>query len=316
MGSQGIKHDLYGPREGQNIQGGWTMKLMKWLVPLAIVIVLLAIALPAAAQGPTVQVVTYKGPVVVVSAGTNVDPFGGFPKSSRKFSDTGILPGGTPSDASGNGVSPRAAINISGAWAAGKVPTEAEIPTCTTLTIPAGVSRWFKAATWKDRQLIVWLDDELDGATRPSGSAIFGGASGYMAGTASGGKWQSNAYFDSPNSQTGYARATGPSRDGYVMAIYDPDALQPNGEFAPPNAFILTVNTSGSGGLLRSKGNVSVGSVGGGPHGFGQFNFGEPQHLMWYDGHFDGWVYIRVINQMVWNGTATVCSYRHVPGVR
>lgn len=290
------------------------MKLMKWLVPLAVVIVLLAIALPAAAQGPVTQVVTYKGPVVVVSAGTNEDPFGGFPKSSRKFSDSGLLPGGTPSSASGDGTTPRKAINIAGTWAAGKRPTEAEMPTCALIKSPAGTSRWFKADTWRDRQLIVWLDDELNDATRPSGSAVFGGADLYMSGTASGGYWQKNAYFDGANSQTGYRVRTGPSLQGYVMAIYDPDALQPNREFDPPNAFILTLNTSGSGGLLRSKGNVSLGSVGGGPHGFGQYNYGEPKHLLWYDGRFDGWVYIRIYNQMVWDGVVTVCSYRHVLG--
>lgn len=291
------------------------MKLMKWLVPLAVVIVLLAIALPAAAQGPVTQVVTYKGPVVVVSPGTNEDPFGGLAKTSRKFSDTGILPGGLPSNASGDGTSPRKAINISGTWKEGKVPTEAEMPTCVLIKSPAGTSRWFKAATWRDRQLIVWLDDELNDATRPSGSAVFGAADNYMSGTASGGFWQKNAYFDGANSVTGYRVATGPSMEGYVMAIYDPDSLGPNREFDPPNAAILTLNTSGSGGLLRSKGNVSLsGIVGTVPHGFGQYNYGEPKHLLWYDGRFDGWAFIRVVNQMVWDGVITVCSYRHVLG--
>ncbi len=297
------------------------MKLMKWLVPLAIVIVLLAIALPAAAQGPTytpganTQVVTYKGPVYVVSAGTNEDPFGGFPKTSRKFSDTGLLPGGTPSINSGDGSSPRKAIYIGGPWAPDLTPTEGERPACATVKLPAGTSRWFKADTWKDRQLIFWLDDELNDATKPSGSAVFGAADNYMSGTASGGLWQKNAYFDSPNS-SGWKGAS-PSMEGYVMAIYDPDSLYPNRNFDPPNAAILTLNVSGSGSLRRSLGNVSLsGIVGTVPHGFGQYNFGEPRHLLWYDGHFDGFVYTRVYNQMVWDGVVSVCSYRHVVGVR
>jgi hypothetical protein len=289
------------------------MKFTKWLVPLAVVIVLLAIALPAAAQGPVTQVVTYKGPVVVVTAGTNEDPFGGFPKTSRKFSDTGLLPGGTPSNRSGDGSSPRKAIYIGGTWREGLRPTEAEMPTCATVKTPAGTSKWFKADTWKDRQLIVWLDDELNDATRPSGSAVFGAADDYMKGTASGGLWQRNAYFDSANS-TGWKGAH-PSAEGYVMAIYDPDSLNPNRNFEPPNAAILTLSVSGSGSLRRSLGNVSLsGIVGTVPHGFGQYNFGEPRHLLWYDGHFDGWVYIRVYNQMVWDGVVSVCSYRHVLG--
>jgi hypothetical protein len=134
------------------------------------------------------------------------------PKTSRKFSDSGLLPGGTPSTRSGDGTSPRKAIYIGGTWREGLRPTEAEMPTCATIKSPAGTSRWFKADTWKDRQLIVWLDDELNDATRPSGSAVFGAADDYMKGTASGGFWQKNAYFDGANS-VGWKGAN-PSAEG------------------------------------------------------------------------------------------------------
>lgn len=308
------------------------MKLMKWLVPLAVVILLLAIALPAAAQGPVTQVKTYKGPVVVVTAGTNEDPFGGFPKPGSggipgalgapgKFGlqpYNPALPGGIPSTKSGDGTSPRKAINITSTWSAQSLPGERalEIPTCTTVKSPAGTSRWFKAEAFRDSQLIVWLDDELADATRPSGYSVFGAADAYMWGVAPGDGWQTNQFSDQYG-VTSYRYISGPFIEGYVMAIYDPDALQPNYLWNPPNAFILTLNTSGTGSLRRSGSfgtGVSLGSVGGGPHGYGQFNFGEPKHLLWYDGRFDGWSYIRVYNQMIWDGVVTVCSYRHVIG--
>jgi hypothetical protein len=317
------------------------MKFMKWLVPLAIVILLLAIALPASAQGPITQVRTYKGPVVVVTAGTNEDPFGGFPIPGSggipgaigiagKFGYApvaGALPGGIPSTKSGDATSPRKAINITSTWAdvsGGSLPGERaiEIPTCTTVKSPAGSSRWFKAEAFRDSQLIVWLDDELNDATKPSGAAVFGAADAYMWGVAPGDKWQTNQFSDQYG-VTSYRYISGPYMEGYVMAVYDPNALQPNFGFPAPNAFILTLSTSGTGSLRRSGTSVgaigtgvSIGSVGGGPHGYGQWNYGEPKHLLWYDGKFDGWSYVRVYNQMVWDGVISVCSYRHVVGLR
>lgn len=318
------------------------MKLMKWIVPLAVVVLLLVTSLSAAAQvpcavAPCVHAATFNGTAYVVTAGTNEDPFGGLPRPGSGgvpgavgiagkygWSSTVALPGGVPSERSGDGTSPRKAINISGAWDparsyTGEVPFE--VPTCVTIKSPAGTSRWFKAATWRNRQLMAWIDDELNDATKPSGAAVFGAADAYMWGTAPGDAWETNA-FNSPSwdiGQTGYNRLTGPFLAGYVMAIYDPNALQPNYLHNPPNAFILTLNTSATGSIRRSGpyGNgVSLGSVGGGPHGYGQFNFGEPQHLVWYDGRFDGWAFIRVYNQMIWDGVITVCTYRHVIGLR
>jgi hypothetical protein len=127
------------------------------------------------------------------------------------------------------------------------------------------------------------------------------------------------------------------------MQVYDPDVLQPNYAFPAPNAWIFTLDVSGAGSLRRSctaaayagqpcvpasKGGpssnagVSIGVtgyynflpdgtwVGSGVKGYGVFNKFQPSHLLWYEGSWDGWVFLRVGNQMLWDGTATVCSYR------
>jgi len=315
------------------------MKLMKWLVPLAVVIVLMAIALPAAAQGPytpgpNVHVRTYNGPLYIVNAGTNEDPFGGLPIPGSggmpgalgapgnfgQYPWNSALPGGVPSDKSGDGSTPRKAINISGPWSVlyttGEQPWE--LPACTTVKIPAATSKWFKAATWKDRQLIYWVDDELNDATKPSGVAVFGAANAYMYGTAPKDAWSVNEAEpkDTPNSQTSIGVISGPFLEGFAMMVYAPTALSPNNNFGPPNGAILTLSVSGSGSLRRSQGNVSLSNIVGHsvPDGFGLFNIGEPNHLLWFDGRYDGWTFARVYNQMIWDGTASVCSYRHILG--
>jgi hypothetical protein len=121
--------------------------------------------------------------------------------------------------------------------------------------------------------------------------------------------------------------------NGYFMLIYDPDALQPNYAFAPPNAAILTLNVSGAGSLRRSctaasyAGQPCVPASSGGPsteRGVSltgmlgdqakirgaTFNPNQPSHLLWSEGTYDGWVYVRVWNQMLWDGWVSVCSYR------
>ncbi len=177
------------------------MKVMKWLVPLAVVVLVLMIALPASAQGPytagpNVHVRTYNGPLYVVNPGTNEDPFGGFPIPGSggqpgalgapgnfgRYPWNSALPGGVPSNKSGDGSSPRKAINVGGPWSAvytsGEQPWE--LPGCVTVKIPAATSKWVKAETWKNVQLIYWVDDELNDATKASGNAVFGAANAYM----------------------------------------------------------------------------------------------------------------------------------------
>ncbi len=245
-------------------------------------------------------------PVVADQPGGAQDPFGGAPVvggvgvvDGELTIKTTLVPGGNPSRASGDGTSPRKAINISGGWGPGDPP--AELSNCGTLRIPAGNARWFKLETFENRRVRIWLDDELDNATKPSGSAVFGAANVYMWGTAAGDAWQTNAY------QTEF----GGFKDGFVMAIFDPDNLQPNFAYAAPNAAILTFDTDAKGLLQNNRDNLSLEEItGAGIHGYGAHNPHQPSHLLWYEGRHTGWVYVMVYNQMIWDGTASVCSVR------
>jgi hypothetical protein len=269
-----------------------------------------------------------------------------------------ILPGGLPSSMSGDGSGPRKAIYIGGAWADASLnpvcywtwdvdtdngplyqcrrPNETpyELPACATVKIPAGSSKWFKLDTWwksNDGSKIrtqIWLDDELDGATKPSGSAVFGAANKYYWGTAPGDGWSGNVYWGANAQEENEI-------NGYFMIVYDPDALQPNFAFAPPNAALFTLDVSGAGSLRRSctsaayAGQPCVPASKGGPStptgvsltgllgsqtkiSGATFNKFQPSHLLWTEGGYDGWVFVRVWNQMIWDGTVSVCSYRQV----
>lgn len=338
------------------------MKYLKVIVPLLVVVALLVMALPAGAQGPR--------PVFVRTAGTNEDPFGGFPigtNVTQQADRTGVtalfglapwatvIPGGVPSDKSGDGTSARKAIYIGGAWANGAFTaygqgnpsgggggwspfTRAanenpmEIPSCATIKIPAGTSRWFKTDSWvraqggQNLKLQVWLDDELNTATAPSGSATWGAADNYMWGANNESPWVQNGWDIYPWAQ-GYASGN-PIVEGFVFAIYDPDNMKPNYAFTPPNATLYTLAYSAAGSPRRScqgsvgcdngRGISGTGVVyaSGQPgafsniHGYGEFNPNVPNHLLWWEGVMDGWVHVRVYNQMIWDGVATVCSYR------
>lgn len=266
-----------------------------------------------------VALVVFVAPTLADPPGNNEDPFGGVSIGNGSVVDgVGIvakfgmspfgyaLPGGKPTHLSGDGTSPRRAINISGIWgrpiADGVNPPE--LVNCSTLRIPAGYFRWFKLEAYGDRRTRIWLDDELDGATKPSGAARFGAAEVYMLGTAPGDAWQRNALNDNGDQSENFL-------DGFVMAIYDPDNLRPNYAFEPPNAALMSVNVDARGTLLHGPDNLSVKDVtGAGIHGYGSHNWAEPSHLLWYEGHWDGWVFISVYNQMIWDGTLSVCSQR------
>jgi len=240
--------------------------------------------------------------------------------------------------------------------------TPYELPACATVAIPAGTSKWFKLDTWKKDnagrglKTQIWLDDERDlnpneqalnaagvmtytaaalldqkvfddpRLAVASGKALFGAANKYFWGTAPADGWSGNIYWG--------ANAMDPNEiNGYFMIVYDPDVLQPNHAFAPPNATIFTVDVSGSGSLRRSctaaafAGQPCVPASKGGPSTntgnsvsgmIGQqdkirgatFNPNQPSHLLWTEGTYDGWVFVRVWNQMIWDGRATVCSFR------
>jgi hypothetical protein len=292
------------------------MKFLKATTLLVFLVNLCRIAIPASADSP----------------GTNEDPFGGLPITGTIPDGVGVvakfglsplgyaLPGGVPSFKSGDGTTPRRAINISGMWGtvnpspmgpilASESPesftvTPVELPNCATLVIPAGKARWFKLETYRDRRVQIWLDDERDGATTASGSAIFGAADRYMFGTAPGDGWQVNALRDSVPQTANFL-------EGFVLAIYDPDNLKPLWAFQPPNAAILSVNTDARGLLLAGPDGITIAeATGAGIHGFANHNPNVPNHLLWYEGRFHGWVFVMAYNQMIWDGAASVCSQR------
>lgn len=316
------------------------MKYLKVLVPVLVVVAMLVIALPAGAQGP-VKIATGEGmkSVFVRAAGTNEDPFGGLPintssglGAASKFGMGGpgvfAAPGGKPSDKSGDGTSPRKAIFIGGAWAMGPAvggnvgyraanENPEELPSCATVKSPAGVSRWFKMDTWQNKKLQIWLDDELNTATAPSGSAVFGAGDNWMVGLNQQSAWAVNGWdwvIGAPANPY-YA-------DGWVLAVYDPTNMQPNFAYEAPNATLYTTAVSGSGSLRRSgqgapladsgRGVSTSGIIGGigSVHGYATYNKNQPSHLLWWEGVMDGWVHTRVYNQMIWDGVVTVCSYR------
>lgn len=304
--------------------------MKKLIFALAIVAALCVVAMPVAAQGPVV-ITTDEGPkaIFVRTTGTNVDPFGGHPilsstgslGSASKFGLGGpfsnIMPGGKPSDKSGDGLYPRQSIYVAGAWdtvtkvdtAVGAKPKE--LPACVTLMIPAGSSRWFKADTWKNKKQQWWLDDELAGTKSPTGSSVFGGpADAYMWGTQSGSPWQKNI-------QGAVQYPVGNFLEGFAMAIYDPDAMRPNYAYVAPNAALYTGGPKNE----RSAQGVPLANAGRGLNltsivGFNpleawaQWNKNQPSHLLWYEGRYNGWVHARVYNQMIWDETVSVCTYR------
>lgn len=241
--------------------------------------------------------------------GTNEDPFGGMPiivygeEGLARFGLIGgPLPGGVPSRLSGDGTSPRRAINITGIWGESGGDMPPELSNCATLRIPSGNYRWFKLETYSDRRTRIWVDDQLDNATSPSGSAVFGAADEYMLGTNPGDVWSQQA-FD--NSQTHNFL------EGFAMAVYGPESLGPFWAFQPPNAALFSVNVDSTGKLLLGPDGVSVrDATGTGFVGYTSYNPNEPSHLLWYEGRFHGWVIASVYNQMIWDGTVSVCSQR------
>lgn len=299
------------------------MKVLKVFVPVLVVLAMLVVALPAGAQGPVKAATGGDGmkTVFVRTAGTNEDPFGGLPistssglGSASKFGVGGpgvfAAPGGKPSDKSGDGTTPRKSVYVGGAWAAGpsvggmvgyRAANEnpVELPSCVTIKSPAGTSRWFKMDTWKNKKLQVWLDDELNTATAPSGSAVFGAGDSYMWGLNAQSAWVKNGWDIYPWVGESWV-------EGWVMAIYDPNNMRPNFEYEPPNAALYTTNNVRNRFLVSQSGVIGESSI----HGYGEYNPNQKSHLLWYEGNFDGWVHARVYNQMIWDGVVTVCSYR------
>ncbi len=198
--------------------------------------------------------------------------------------------GGPPSRGSGDGTSPRKAIFNGGIWAgttnldAATSERPRELQNCATLNIPAGPRRWFKSDTWRNARLDITVQDQPQ----------WGAATGYFSGT--------------------NEDQTGVGRDGLLLVVYDPDNLRPNFAFPAPNAALLTVNVSGSGGALRSFSGgeprgISVFSISGHIVAHGR-NSNRPDVLLFAEGRWDGWVYYFVLNLMPWNQDIKTCTIR------
>jgi hypothetical protein len=353
--------------------------MKKLIFALFIVAALVVVAMPAAAQGPNPYVPLWydrtpemgkakawldaggdppggypllEGPVryeadatgKVVPVGLQAAwPYAGIVAKFGLTPYSNILPGGIPSNASGDGSSPNKAIYIGGAWADNSVNPRTrflwdpntmvdphiqgrysnenpyEIPACATFKVAAGTNMIVKLDTWsKDSQgnriqTKVWLDDELDGAKKFSGSAVFGAANKWFIGTSNyGDGWSVN--YTTPRGNQQDANKV----QGYVMKII-PSGLEPNMAYPPPNAEILT------GGCTSAvyAGQSCVQAPSGGPsnpagassdywgyQALANFNPNQPSHLLWADGNWDGWVYAQIWNQMIWDGMVTVCSFR------
>jgi len=354
--------------------------MKKLIFALFIVAALVVVAMPAAAQGPNPYVPLWYDRTpemgrVKAWMDAGGDPPGGYPRLSvavkydvnaagtavvptnlaaawpyagivAKFGLTpysALLPGGIPSNASGDGSTWNKAIYIGGAWADNSVNPRTrhlwdpntmvdphiqgrysnenpyEIPGCATFKVPAGQNIAVKFDTWsKDSQgnriqTQVWLDDELDGAKKFSGSATFGAANKWFLGTSNyGDGWSVN--YTTPRGNQQDANKI----QGYVMKIA-PSALEPNMAYPPPNALALIGECTSA----VYAGQSCVQAPSGGPsnpagasssywgyQALANFNPNQPSHLLWAEGNWDGWVYLQIRNQMIWDGTVTVCSFR------
>jgi len=187
--------------------------------------------------------------------------------------------GPIPSKTSGDGSTTWAAIYIGddGMW---------------TGKIAAGASMWFKADAWANKHEQVWLDDQLPGSTTWSGSSNWS-ALNYVKGSSPSDP-KNLTYTIDGTQNANYIH-------GFAMRIYDQTNLFPNYYYPAPNAFILTTRAcrDGSPAMVACK-----------THGWGSFNFGQPSHLLWYEGNFPGWIYIRVYNQMLYDGWFTIGTKR------
>jgi len=245
------------------------MKYLKFLVPLAMLVLLLTLAVPAFAD----------------------DPFGAT----------------IPSKTSGNG---------STTWAAKYIGDNG----CFTGKLPAGSAMWFKGDAWIDKPQLIWLDDELPNATKPSGWSVLGVPLQYEKGSAPDSAKRQGAlgfYYDN-------------FMQGFAFQVWaPPDDLQPNFAYPGPNNGWILTDAQGMPNP-GSCGQTQIGGPSGGcPVGWGAWNkpFASgarnplnaymnsggtpPTHLLWYRGDWAGWYYVKVYNQMLIDGWFTICTLRN-----
>lgn len=273
------------------------MKYMKFIVPLAIVILMLMIALPVAAD----------------------DPFGG-----------------PPSRTSGNGATTWAAIYLSGYTGGVRDAMGYQAaPGCSTTPFAAGSSKWFKFDTHKSYDAEIYVDDEPKyGAALDYfgfGGQFHTGEPSKTLGNdndpRAGGQqpipfrvgWKPDGTQEPGNIQ------------GFGATVYGSNNLQPDFYWPTPNNMLLTTR-DGS----RARVSDTEGSYGGfNRGGFSTATFrGQGSsswdaayaastntrlrhyaikmadgntHLLSGNTRDDGWVYIRVSNSMIWDNSAKVC---------
>lgn len=303
------------------------MKYMKYIVPLAAVILLLMIAMPAVAD----------------------DPFGG-----------------PPSKTSGNGTSTWAAIYVGGTWdnqrdansfyknpntfsldpnskfgATGNL-SSAEYDKYVTnwsakITIPGGAaSRWFKFDTVKSRDVEVYVDDvpKWGAAYRYFGTI---GCRSSGAGDCDKADNLLRLGIDTDEigkawlaTQGRYDIAINSANDtsGIWGRLYPPEYISRPSYFWPtPNNALLTTragtgirigDTRGAGGFNRGGRSIAN------EQGYGYVNLDECDQTKRGDGNthlncgkynWDGWVYLRVFNYMIWDNDVQVGT-RYTPNER
>lgn len=247
------------------------MKYMKFIIPLAIVAVMLMVALPAAAD----------------------DPFGG-----------------PPSRTSGNGTSTWAAIYIKG--------------TCTArATLPAGASRWHKFDATKEFDQELYIDDVpkfgaafnyFDGVDPKYGNSDGGNGNDIRLGI----RQYPPTWQTKEQAQSDYWGNSGRAFDhGLAGRVYDPDnIIQMNYFWPTPNNKLLTTRTGSQARVGDTEGGYNGYNRGGltiaVTHGWLRhypIKMADGQtHLLSGRYHFDGWVYLRAYNAMIWDNDYTACD--------
>jgi hypothetical protein len=268
------------------------MKYMKFIVPLAIVVLMLMIALPVAAD----------------------DPFGG-----------------PPSRTSGNGATTWAAVYVSGYGASQLNAAGYTTPACSTSTFSAGSSKFFKYDTHKSYDVELYLDDSpkygaaLDyfgfGASFYTGepSKTLGNDNDALAG----GQqpipfkvgWKPDSTQEPENLQ------------GFAALVYGSNYMKQMDYYWPtPNNLLLTTRAGsrarvsstegGYGGYNRAGASVNtIREKAGNPDvadylWLRRFNIKMADgntHLLSARTRDDGWNYVRAFNNMIWDNDASFC---------
>jgi len=311
------------------------MKHMKWFVVLAVVVMLLMVAIPAAADDP------FGGPPSKTSGnGTNqlaaVYIAGTFDKTnSLSAPSLTTYSSSEPGYVNPNSFSLQTGVVSSYGYTQYPTNWSAKV------TVPAGGSRWFKFDTVKSRDVEIYVDDvpKWGAAYRYFTSQFcYNGNKGVNTGnggcdnadnlerigidTSEIGKW----WTATQNSQY-FVPFTPQNANGFAVRLYDPDNIKRMDYFWPtPNNALLTMvgsyrprvaDSQGSyGGYIRGGCSPLCAQWGWENQTGGTYIWMDPgdrnkagdgnTHLFANKYHWDGWVYARVFNDMIWDGDVVV----------